>query len=67
MTEISAFTQEQLAEQINAQFRTLSEMCQEHHEAYKLLYDINGKFIEYCEHARILAQSAQPNVSLGGY
>ena len=67
MTEISAFTQEQLAEQINAQFRTLSEILQEQHEAYKLLYDINGKFIKYCEHARLLAQSAQPNVSLGGY
>ena len=67
MAEISAFTQEQLVEQINAQFRTLSEILQEHHEAYKLVYEINGKFIEYCEHARILAQSAQPNVSLGGY
>lgn len=67
MAEINTFTQEQLAEQINTQFRTLSEFLQEQHEAYKLLYDINGKFIEYCEHARILAQSAQPNVSLGGY
>ena len=46
MAEISAFTQEQLAEQINAQFRALSEILQEQHEAYKLLYDINGKFIE---------------------
>ena len=67
MAEISAFTQEQLAEQINAQFRTLSEILQEQHEAYKLLYDINGKFIEYCEHARILAYPTQPNVSIGGY
>jgi len=67
MAEISAFTQEQLAEQINAQFRALSEILQEQHEAYKLLYDINGKFIKYCEHARILTYSAQPNVSIGGY
>ena len=65
--QITPATQEKLAEEINSQFKNLAELLLEHHEAYKLTYALNGKFAEYCEHARILTQSAQPNVSLGGY
>jgi hypothetical protein len=67
MAEISAFTQEKLAEEINSQFKNLAELLLEHHEAYKLAYALNGKFVEYCEHARILTQHTKQNVSIGGY
>jgi hypothetical protein len=65
--QITPETQEQLAEEINAQFKNLAELLLEHHEAYKLVYTLNGKFIEYCEHARILTQNTKQNVSIGGY
>lgn len=65
--QITPETQEQLAEEINAQFKNLAELLLEHHEAYKLVYTLNGKFVEYCERARLLTQSKQSNVSIGGY
>jgi hypothetical protein len=65
--EITPATQDKLAEEINSQFKNLAELLLEHHEAYKLAYALNGKFVEYCERARLLTQSKQSNVYIGGY
>lgn len=63
MPEITIETQKQAAEDIHSQFRALSEIVQEHHEAYKLTYELAGKFEKFRENSFILA--SKPSVYAG--
>jgi len=57
--EITQDSQEQLAAELNLEFARLAQLVEENPPAYRLLYHINKRVVQFIDNARLL-QTPKP-------